>query len=171
LRVPLSCVIATSISVTDAQEVPFDEAALRRLLEHATDAVLVGGQSLAFWVAHYGIAVPPALAFISSDADLLGSHDTAGRLAAALNGRDVSPGKIALTALAGQVLIPAGPQRYMNVDVLHKVIGFDDSNAVRSRSLDVALGDVTFRVMHPLDVLKSRSKTCAFSRRSRPSSG
>jgi hypothetical protein len=142
--------------MAESEEIPFDFDALERLLVRAADTVLIGGQSLAFWVAHYGLPVPAFLSFISSDADLLGWPDTAKQIAAALGGVDVTPRGSALTALAGQVLIPAGPHRFRNVDVLHKVIGFPDEHAVRQRSLEVTLGSVTFRIMHPLDVLQSR---------------
>jgi hypothetical protein len=78
------------------------------------------------------------------------------RLAKALGGEAVMPRTEALTALVGQAIrpLPDG-ERYYNIDVIFKVHGANE-RLVREAALEVGEGDLLFRVMHPMDVLKSR---------------
>lgn len=54
--------------MAESEEIPFDFDALERLSVRAARYGSYRGQSLAFWVAHYGLPVPAFLSFISSDA-------------------------------------------------------------------------------------------------------
>ncbi|MBX3197447.1 MAG: hypothetical protein KF850_06425 [Labilithrix sp.] len=130
-----------------------------RLLAASAGLVLVGGQALKVWMDRYEVTLPPRIAYVSRDVDFLAASasDAASvrRLASALGGRTVFPRRrAALTALVGQAVKDLSEEEVFNVDVLHRVFGADDG--VRSRAVEVRLAKVTFRVMHPLDVLKSR---------------
>ena len=136
---------------------------IQKLLDAAgADLVLVGGQALAFWVAHYGISFPSdALPAISNDVDFLSpsaaDKQSVRRFADAIHGQAVYPDKRALTALVGQAILHVSDEEYINVDVIFRVIGMK-GETVRKRAVRIAgvEGRGAFLVMHPLDVLYSR---------------
>jgi hypothetical protein len=133
---------------------------VERLLGASDDSeVLVGGQSLAIWVARYDIEVPPYIPAISGDTDFLArssaARDSVEKFATAIGGRSIFPSRMARTALVGQVELRLSDTEYVNVDVIHKLIGLD-AKKVRERAMRVDLGEHNFLVMHPLDVLRSR---------------
>lgn len=83
------------------------------------------------------------------------SVDAVRVLARALGGTAIFPKRRgALTALVGRAVKLIGDDALFNVAVLHRVFGADDS--VRARAVVLRVPEATFRVMHPLDVLKSR---------------
>ena len=138
-------------------EAAFDQAQLAKLLGLAQGAVLVGGQAVAFWASFFNVPVPPALgSYVTKDSDFLGSREDVARMANGMQGAAMYPHQRGLTALAGQVRIDLPEQQFLNIDVLHRIVGFDDSDAVRKRAEERSLGEVRFRVMHPVDCLKSR---------------
>ncbi|MEW6688619.1 MAG: hypothetical protein AB1452_05935 [Pseudomonadota bacterium] len=120
--------------------------------------MLVGGQALAFWVAWLGVRLRDApRAYISGDADFLGSREHVARFAAALGGKATYPPRRAITALVGAVEKRAGTAS-VGVDVLHSLVGLD-AEGVRRRAIEVthpADRSVRFRVMDPVDCLVSR---------------
>lgn len=148
---------------TDRREASFTRATLAPLLKAAgRTGVLVGGQALAVWVDYFGIAAPWGSAddaIITRDADFLGDRELVERVAKALPARTLFPPRRALTALVAQIQIPRPDDTFLNVDVIHKVIGVD-AGAIRRRAveIDIELAGETIRfaVMHPLDVLSSR---------------
>jgi hypothetical protein len=144
-------------------EVSISQDLLERILASATpDAVLVGGQSLAFWVARYSIELPKQfeIGAISDDADFLGDRADIKSIAAQTNGvPDYAPSH-AITALVGQVKIPLSRTEYVNVDVLHSLVGISAVD-VRRRASRVTIGHTTFFVMHPMDVFLSRIENLA----------
>lgn len=123
--------------------------------------ILVGGQALAFWAAHYRIS-PAALAFtgaISKDADILGDKASAVAIAGATQGTvELVDHTRALTALIGTVKVRQGGDDYAIFDVLHRLLktSHAELEALRERALDVEVAGIAMRVMHPLDVLSSR---------------
>lgn len=135
------------------------EADLLKLLRVSDGAVLIGGQALAFWVAYLGVPIPPGpRAFISADADFLGSAQHAEGFSRAIGGRAEYPSRRQLTALQGMVTKRTKGGERIVVDVLHSVVGID-AEGVRRRALDVSHpGDprLRFRVMSPIDCLVSR---------------
>ncbi len=133
---------------------------VERLLQAAGDElVLVGGQALAFWVTRYGVTVPGNIAAISADTDFLarssGDRQSVVRMAEVLHGKTEFPSRRALTALVGQAYLDINDDGFINVDVIHKVIGLSQE-AIRRRAVRVELEAASFLVMHPLDVLGSR---------------
>ena len=130
-----------------------------RLVEVAGEDILIGGQALALWVEHYGVAVPMGVAAISRDVDFLtnspSSTESVMRYAAALHGKTFFPNRRAMTSLVGQAFLLLPDDEYINVDVLWNMIGLT-AEQVRARAVTAHRGAVSFRVMHELHVLRSR---------------
>ncbi|CAM2158996.1 Nucleotidyl transferase AbiEii toxin, Type IV TA system (plasmid) [Pararobbsia alpina] len=124
----------------------------------AADAVLVGGQALAVWVSHYGlnasVELEPGVP-ISLDADFLGQRVDVDSIAKKVRGKALFPAQRAITALVGQIEVSTGESEYVNIDVIHRVVGLEPDE-IRRRASSLTWGDVCFQVMHPLDVLASR---------------
>lgn len=150
-----------SFDISKLQEIPISKEVLQLILSNApSDAVLVGGQALVFWLEHFNIDANPDRVkyhFISRDVDFLGRREHVKALAKAISGVADYPSKKALTILCGQIFLvhKDDPKQFMNIDVIHR-IGNMDSNAVRRRSVEGTILGNTFQVMHPLDVLVSR---------------
>mgnify|MGYP001609278251 CR=1 FL=1 len=142
---------------TERVEAAFEQTQLVKLLGLARRAVLVGGQALVFWASLFNVPVAPALrAYVTKDSDFLGNRDDVARIASGMQGAALYPHRRGLTALAGQVRIDLSERRFLNIDVLHRIVGFGDADAVRGRAEERSLGEIRFRVMHPVDCLKSR---------------
>lgn len=148
---------------TDRREASFTRTTLAALLKAAgRSGVLVGGQALAVWVDYFGIDASWGAsqeAVITRDVDFLGDRALVERVAKALPGRTVFPPRRALTALVGQVEIPQPGDTFLNVDVIHKVIGVD-AEGIRKRAVEIEFEQrgetIRFAVMNPVDVLRSR---------------
>lgn len=142
-------------------EEPFTPAEVERVLrECGTDALLVGGQALAFWAAHYAVARPLELAAqITADVDFVGRGSIASRLGKALGWNVFLPTLDDATSQTGKVTkqVPGGGVK--QIDFLSGVVGLD-TTAIEKRAAETTLGgsDSKIRVMHPLDVLASRIK-------------
>jgi hypothetical protein len=145
------------------REVSFTTETLKQLLHAVSeDVVLVGGQALSFWVNFYSIDLSShhIVGAISRDADFLGKRKDVKHIADGVSGKAIYPSERAMTAIAGQVIIRLDQNEFLNIDVIHRVVGID-ANAVRERALQAEFEGVSFRVMHPLDVLKSRIENLA----------
>lgn len=145
--------------VKRSREAVTPEGIVEILLSTSRDHILVGGQALAYWVRVYDIALPARLAAISHDVDFLttSSADIQGvkRYARALGGKTLMPSKHALTSLVGQAYLELSEDEHINVDVIWRLIGVDAAR-VEKRAVTVTMDTVHFRVMSPLDVLRSR---------------
>ena len=145
-------------------EVPISQELLAiALSDISPESVLVGGQALAFWVSHYGVALPGPTVLvgaISDDADILGVRNDIAAIASKVRGVPSYTPQHAISALVGQVTIPVGADEFVNVDVLHRLVGVDVGK-VKERASEVKLGGTLIRVMHPIDVLQSRIENLA----------
>lgn len=144
-------------------ETSFTTETLKQLLNAASeDVVLVGGQALSFWVNYYSIDLSShhIVGAISRDADFLGKRSDVKHIADGISGKAIYPSEREVTAIAGQVIMRLDQNEYLNIDVIHRVVGID-ADAVRRRALQAEFDGVSFRVMHPLDVLKSRIENLA----------
>ena len=142
-------------SAPNAGEVAIQQRLLAQLLRLAGERmVLVGGQALVFWAAHYAVPLPTSA--VTKDADFLGTPEDVRRIARGLDGQAHYPHEKELTALAGQVTkaLPGGD--YVNIDVLHRLHGDVSAQAVRARAVMVDADAGQFMVLHPLDVLQGR---------------
>ncbi|MFG6431992.1 hypothetical protein ACG00Y_18875 [Roseateles sp. LYH14W] len=133
---------------------------LKRLLTVATEEVLIGGQALAVWLDHYGLTLPAgAPSAISNDVDFLArSAAAASRVhafAKAIGGKVHLPNERALTALVGQAYLDISDEEYLNVDVMFKLVGLT-ADEVRRETVKFDVDGMSFLVMHPLHVLRSR---------------
>jgi len=141
----------------EAQTPP--EVVQRLLAAAGPNLILVGGQALAFWMSKYDVSAPEQFAFVSRDMDFLartaGDKQEVTRLAKILGGQAIIPHEKALTALVGQAVRSLDDEQYINVDVVFKIYGAN-TELVRKAAVDVNDADLLFRVMHPMDVLKSR---------------
>lgn len=136
-------------------EVAIRPALLERIVRLAgPEAVLVGGQALAFWASYHGVDMP--VAAVTKDADFLAQRADVARIALGLAGLAHYPHEKAPTALAGQVTknLPGGD--YVNIDVLFRLHGDVTTSALRARAASVELGGVSFKVLHPMDMLQGR---------------
>lgn len=138
------------------QEIAFAADQLRKLLSGVgRNGVLVGGQALAFWADYYRIALDDALPVVSKDADFLGDRALVERISEMSGGHASFPPRKAMSALIGQVTIELANDQFLDVDVLHKIVGVR-ADSVKRRAEDVDLDGLKFKVMHPIDVLQSR---------------
>lgn len=126
--------------------------------------VLVGGQAVNYWLAHYREREPAlgALAGVaSSDVDFLGSRESIERIAAAIRGstvkfeepREPTVALIRFTDRNGQERI---------IDFLRTVYGLDEKRVrdtaipVETRDASGAPSGVELRILHPILCLESR---------------
>lgn len=125
------------------------------------DSVLVGGQALAFWVNRYGVKLPEKLiGAISDDADILGTRRDVTSIAQQAHGKAQFQPQHSMSALIGHITIPVSEEYFVNVDVLRKLVGIKAA-AVREHASEGQLDEVKFLVMHPIDVLISRTENLA----------
>ena len=133
------------------------------LLQSGPQALLVGGQSLAFWAIYYGVEPIGDLSKkVTSDADFIGTASEAKRLGAALKWKvwlsrlDDASGQTAKVTK----LIPGGGVK--QVDYLSGIVGLDTAR-IQARAVEVTLpSGATVRILHPLDVLESRFRNLEF---------
>lgn len=132
---------------------------LLKLLRVARDAVLIGGQALAFWMAYFKLPIPPGpRIYISHDADFLGFAEDVERLSNAIGGRAAYPSEHQITALEGVVIVKTETGEAIGVDVLRSVVGLK-AEMIRQRAVELSNStdpELTFKVMHPIDCMISR---------------
>jgi hypothetical protein len=129
-----------------------------------TRALLVGGQSLAFWALYYGVRPVGVLSeTVTMDVDFIGTAETATRLVELL-GKPWQLHKGTLDEASAQVakvyrVLPENGLK--QIDFLSGIVGLDSAQ-VAARGAEVETpGGALFRVLHPLDVLESRLQNLA----------
>lgn len=149
-------------------ELPLAPEEIREILESAeADSLLVGGQALALWAELYEVSIPEELSQgISGDVDFIGSAGAANALGEKLNSRErnsIGP-KWKLYRVAPEDATPQTAKLGMTVpalgvkeiDFLGSIVGLDTKDA-RDDAVEVTLSSgKTIRVLHPIDVLRSR---------------
>ncbi len=162
-------------------------AVIEKLLRVAGDeVVLVGGQSLGFWMHRFGLTLPDGVAAISHDTDFLApsaaDRAVVDRFAKAIGGSahyphlKETPGRsqVSLTPSGGLTRRGrfGGATKALTALVGQASLDISDEEAVnvdvihtvlglqagqvRGRAVQATLGKHVFLVMHPLDVLQSR---------------
>lgn len=141
----------------DKTEIAFSTAKLNAVLKSLPpDAILVGGQSLIFWMSYYKIeSLSQDEPAISKDTDILGDRSHVAMIAGAVGGIAKYPPKKSMSIISGQVLLPVGEREFLNIDVIHHV-GTMDTEGIKRRAVEMDADGHPFLVMHPIDVLISR---------------
>lgn len=129
------------------------------------EALLVGGQALAFWAQYYQITPLGVLAqHVTSDADFLGSAPAARKLAEALRPQGWRYWPVSMddaTAQTGKLSKRIEGQGIKQIDFLGNIVGLA-TDRIKQRGVVVSLADGgRLQVLHPLDVLESRLKNLA----------
>lgn len=148
------------MSGRELREVALTPAEITQILTVCgTQALLVGGQSLAFWALYYHVRPVGVLSeSVTTDVDFVGTAKVAVLLKERLGGQwkiraadlDDMSGQ---TAKVYEVLPDNGLKQ---VDFLSGIVGLDTQGFSR-RAVEVeAESEVWIRVLHPLDVLESR---------------
>lgn len=145
--------------MTQKKEAVTPREVFHDLVQVAGEDVLIGGQALAVWVDHYGVKVPRNVGAISRDVDFLTTSPTERsslqRYANVLEGKTHIYKKDIITSLVGQAYKELPNEEVLNVDVLWNVIGIS-AKEVRENAQRATRDGVTFLIMHPFDVLRSR---------------
>jgi hypothetical protein len=121
------------------------------------EALLVGGQSLAFWAFFYRLQPTGMLGeYITTDVDFIGGPAVAKRLNARLNWTLWLPTPGDATPQSAKLTQRVGTHGVKQIDFLYAIHGLDTA-AVQQRAVTVRLPrQSTLRILHPLDVLESR---------------
>jgi hypothetical protein len=139
-------------------EVALTRADTEKILSFSDgEALLVGGQSLAFWALYYHLQPTEILGeHITTDADFIGSQATAKRLNQRLNWTLWLPTPGDATPRSAKLTQRVGPNGVKQIDFLYSIHGLDTS-AVQKRGVTVQIETgALIRILHPLDVLESR---------------
>lgn len=139
-------------------ESPLTPQDVRRILKAcAPDALLVGGQALAFWADFLAVGLPADLeSGVTSDADFIGNAALARHVGEALGWNTWIPRPDDSTPQTGKVTRELADGSVKQVDFLAHVIGLS-TPAIQRRAIELEVPEIgTLRIMHPLDVLDSR---------------
>jgi hypothetical protein len=129
----------------------------RALQAAPNPAVLVGGQSLTFWVRYFDIPVPETdTPYLTQDADILGSKHDARIVATELGGTLNVPGQDDHTPNTAIVTYNTPDGRKLFVDFMGRLIGLSNEE-IRVTAVELEHKEYGLvRVLHPTLVLKSR---------------
>jgi hypothetical protein len=122
-------------------------------------AILVGGQALAVWAAHYGIVPTAELSLaVTTDADFIGTGQAARELQASLG----QPWQVRVATLddhggqVAKVYARIAGVGIKQVDFLAGVVGLETRDVVQRVAVLQAAPGIEIQILHPLDVLESR---------------
>ena len=113
------------------------------------EAVLCGGQAVAFWAWRYGLTE-----VVSKDVDFLGDRSMVFRLAKLRNGSTYFPHPYEMTSFCGRAtFFHLG--RTLEVEFLHSIPGLgDDTEEISVKA--VSPGGIGFRVLDPVSLCQSK---------------
>lgn len=161
---------------TPLPEVALTEEEIDQILRSCNgEALLVGGQALAFWAQHFQVKPVGVLAgSVTSDVDFIGTAQVACNLWQTLKGLDWKywqPSPEDATSQTAKLSKTVEGQGVKQVDFLGSVIGLK-TESIRRRAVVLTLDDGTrLWVLHPLDVLESRLQNLAHLPSKRTSQG
>lgn len=125
-------------------------------LPDPSKVILIGGQSLSLWADYFEIEIPvQETAYLTQDADFLGTHRDAELLATHLGAKirkatlDDNTTNLAVLAFKGAT------GKTLLIDFLSVVIGVDEK-AIQKRAIPIDFQGKLIHVLHPLLCLKSR---------------
>jgi hypothetical protein len=128
-------------------------------------ALLVGGQSLAFWAQYYKVEPLGVLSVnVTSDADFVGTAQVARELSQSLKPlgwRYWQPSVDDATSQTAKLSKRIEGQGIKQIDFLDGIVGLK-TEGIQQRAVVLNLtGGIRVRLLHPLDVLESRLKNLA----------
>jgi hypothetical protein len=141
-------------------EIALTQSEIERILAICgREALLVGGQALAFWALYYDVQPVGVLSSaVTTDVDFIGSKAVAQNLWESLG----APWELATATLddfgpqTAKVYAAVPDEGVKQIDFLAAIVGIPTPDAVE-RAVEVELPEgATLRVLHPLDVLESR---------------
>ncbi|MDE2050668.1 MAG: hypothetical protein KGL45_01795 [Gammaproteobacteria bacterium] len=147
-------------------ELALTDQEVDEVLRHCDgQALLVGGQALAFWAQYYRIKPHGDLAVVvTSDADFVGAARVARAIAAALKPagwRYWQPSPEDATSQTAKLSKRIEGLGIKQIDFLDRIVGLK-TEGIQRRAVALELADgARLRVLHPLDVLESRLKNLA----------
>lgn len=139
-------------------EAPLSPEEVRKILSICSPAaLLVGGQSLAFWADYFQVERPEILTSgVTADADFIGDAVLAINLGKRLGWETWVPSLDHATPQTGKVTHRTTSGEVKQVDFLSGVVGLTTKDLAR-RAIEMDIPDIGhLRVIHPLDVLDSR---------------
>ena len=123
---------------------------------HTDNAVLIGGQAVAYWIRHFGIK--SKLSTFTDDIDYLGTRAEARRASARLK----IPHKLKIATFEdntpSSALLLVDLEGYPDpilIDFLASIIGVE-SKAIEKSAVVVEFEGAPLRVLHPLQLLQSK---------------
>lgn len=125
-----------------------------------TDAIIVGGQALAYWAEYFDVDLFVTDSGITKDLDVFGDRNHLMQMGAALNASPQVQNPRFISALIGTIEIPISDNFASNVDVIHTIVGIE-RHEVRRNALKVKIANFDCNMMHPMHVLESRLKNIA----------
>lgn len=135
-----------------------DALEVARHLQESPSVVLVGGQSLNFWAEQLRDAVPELerlAPFQSSDVDFLGTVQDVQTCARRLGGKVAYPSPDQFNTPEVGVVYCILKGNRVKIDFLGYLAGLD-SHDIRKAAIPAEMDGVVLRVMHPINVLRSR---------------
>jgi hypothetical protein len=125
-------------------------------IENPGNIVLVGGQSLSFWVDHYDIPIPKTdTPYLTQDADFLAGKNDAIAISKLLGG-DI---KLATlddnTPNIATLVFKGSTGNRLLIDFLGIIVGVDEGE-IRKFAVPVERGEWRLNLLHPILCLKSR---------------
>ena len=118
--------------------------------------ILIGGQSLSFWVDYFDIPMPRLESlYLTQDADFLGTHRDAELLAKELGAEIRLATMDDNTSNLATLLYQGLEGKKLLIDILSVVIGLDESE-VKKRAIMIEGRGQQLHILHPLLCLKSR---------------
>lgn len=133
---------------------PEDAAQLIRQTR-SENSILIGGQAIAFWIRHFGIAA--RLKALTADIDYLGTRREAQIASARLSPphalRLAAPEDLPTTAVLSVTL--AGYREPVLIDYLSGVIGPESREIVRT-AVTVEFEGQPLKIIHPFPLLQSK---------------
>jgi hypothetical protein len=125
-------------------------------INNPENVVLVGGQSLSFWVDRYDIPIPKTdTPYLTQDADFLACKEDAKAISDLIGGQIKLATLDDLTPNTATVVFTSTTGHKLLIDFLGIIVGVDNAE-IRKFAVPLRLGDWHLNVLHPLLCLKSR---------------
>lgn len=125
---------------------------LRRLIQDGE--ILIGGQSVLFWAAYYGIE--NAEKVTTRDVDMIGTERSVQKIAKTMGGKIFRPPRMGFASkLIAEIRIYNKNNEFVGIDILRSPAGLT-AQEVAKRAVKVSVDGNDFLVMHPIHCVISK---------------